>query len=117
MTTWPGFGEGTFHDPDRYVREGREKDDPYPAGLLHFIQSRKYWPTSEIIDRESDIDDLLAEWPDDFFDLHPSDNTKPSEPCPGCGFHGIPCPCRTGWKPENHPAVARAMEILYPEET
>lgn len=28
MTTWPGFGDGTFHDPDRYVREGREKDDP-----------------------------------------------------------------------------------------
>ena len=23
MTTWAGFGEGTFHDPDRYVREGR----------------------------------------------------------------------------------------------
>lgn len=24
MTTWPGFGYGTFHDPDRYVREGLE---------------------------------------------------------------------------------------------
>ena len=49
MTTWAGFGEGTFHDPDRYVREGLEKDDPRPVirtqgGLNHFIETHKIGP-------------------------------------------------------------------------
>lgn len=105
MTTWPGFGEGTFHDPDRYVREGREKDDPFRPVQPYAVHYAEPYLFAHPV-------------PADVYQLCHSCRTLNVSPqglqcCLKCGSEVSLRNDRAG---ADHPAVARAMEILYPED-
>ena len=91
MTTWPGFGDGTFHDPDRYVREGLAE------------------PTLDEL--RSEISNTVQKLILEAFRVNL---------CPVCHLaicNGHPHYTSPHWLPDQDaPEVTEAMKIMYPEE-
>ena len=119
MTTWPGFGDGTFHDPDRYVREGRQKDDVKPVispgnRYIDTFDGPPLKMSSVDFAKYKKLYDALGEPHErpkmEVFDFQP-------EPlCLHCGLPRCKAPCPNHYRPVVSPEVSEAMKIMYPED-